>query len=102
MECNICLSSINTELVYMNCSCKHTIFHKTCLDKWLKMSRTCPFCKYNYKSVPKKFSTEKSELDKALVMDSINRYPSIVYDDYVEDNYTNNNYISNYTITPYL
>ena len=97
MECNICLSSINTELVYMNCSCKHTIFHKTCLDKWLKISRTCPFCKYNYKSVPKKFSTEKSVLDKALIMDSINRYPSIVY-----DNYINDNYISNYTITPYL
>ena len=97
MECNICLHVISDEFVYTKCKCKNTVFHKKCLDKWLKISRTCPFCKCKFRSIPKKYTNEKSELDKALIMDSMNRYPSIYYHNYINDNYT-----ETYSIPPYL
>lgn len=42
-ECCICLQSI-VECKSVQLSCSHT-FHKECIDRWLKMSSTCPLCR---------------------------------------------------------
>jgi hypothetical protein len=76
MECNICLEKITNEFIYTNCNCKHKLFHSKCLQKWLNMSRSCPFCKIEYTISPYEAKNEKSLLEKALFLDSINRFPS--------------------------
>ena len=41
MECSICYELLNNEIIKTNCN--HT-FHKECLNKWLKIRQTCPYC----------------------------------------------------------
>lgn len=41
--CSICIEHI-LESDKMNTSCNH-IFHKECLEKWLKINNQCPYCR---------------------------------------------------------
>ena len=43
MECSICLDDINKKTMKI-LPCKH-IFHKKCINRWLKNSIQCPLCK---------------------------------------------------------
>lgn len=97
MECNICLDNITGMMVYTNCSCKNKVFHKICLDKWLLLSRTCPYCKHSFSGPPGKYTNEKSMLDKALYLDSIHRYPVLIH-----DGETINRLFSNFSIPLHL
>ena len=54
MECSICLETIHNTAFYTNCKCKSTIYHKDCIQKWLSLSRSCPFCKHIFPDMPKK------------------------------------------------
>lgn len=46
MECSICLDDINKKKnLLKTLKCNH-IFHKRCINKWMKTSIQCPLCKY--------------------------------------------------------
>tara|TARA_B100001540_G_C15632175_1_gene562672 strand:- start:182 stop:445 length:264 start_codon:yes stop_codon:yes gene_type:complete len=70
------MEEIKNEFVKTNCNCRDIVYHKKCLEKWLGISNTCPFCKKEYTISPYEAKNEKSLLDKALFLDSINRFPS--------------------------
>ena len=67
------------------------------IDSRIILEDSFYFSNINSEDEKKKYTNEKSELDKALIMDSTNRYPSIYYNDYINDNYS-----SAYSIPPYL
>ncbi|KAJ3043081.1 putative E3 ubiquitin-protein ligase dtx2 [Rhizophlyctis rosea] len=43
-ECAICLEALEAESVVQVEKCGH-LFHKTCIDQWVKGQNTCPYCK---------------------------------------------------------
>lgn len=44
-ECAICLNdTIKDKDIIKKLYCNHT-FHKKCINKWLKINNTCPFCR---------------------------------------------------------
>ena len=74
MECSICQENIENYLVFTSCNCSHC-YHEKCINKWLKISRTCPTCRKFF--TPNPFELKNSQLDlinKALFYDSIGRY----------------------------
>ncbi len=77
MECSICLETIHNTAFYTNCKCKSTIYHKDCIQKWLSLSRSCPFCKHIFPDMPKKGKYNQNLIDKALFLDTIHSYPTI-------------------------
>ncbi|KAL0478160.1 E3 ubiquitin-protein ligase [Acrasis kona] len=48
-NCTICLSEYEEEEVLRTLPCFH-IFHRECIDDWLKQSRVCPVCKHQVDS----------------------------------------------------
>ena len=57
--CSICLILFKVDEVIYKLPCKH-IFHKGCLDGWLKKQSSCPLCRLDIKEY---FDThEKQEL----------------------------------------
>jgi len=70
------MEEIKNEFVLTDCNCKDIVYHKKCLEKWLNISNTCPFCKNEYIISPYQTKNEKSLLEKALFLDSINRFPT--------------------------
>lgn len=42
--CCICLINYEDEDELRELTCSH-LFHKDCVDKWLKINATCPLCK---------------------------------------------------------
>ena len=49
-QCCICLQNYNTgEYKRILPQCRH-LFHKKCIDKWLRVGdgMKCPICRYNY------------------------------------------------------
>jgi len=44
-ECSICYERIS-EKESVKLKCKH-VFHKDCMEQWVKKSGTCPLCRYN-------------------------------------------------------
>lgn len=45
MCCSICLSSFESSSSGVTqLECKHS-FHSSCLEKWMKVSNTCPLCR---------------------------------------------------------
>ena len=53
MECSICYELIDTNNNQI-LKCNH-VFHKECINKWLKKNNKCPICRkiiiYNYKRI---------------------------------------------------
>ena len=43
-ECPICYDTINDVNEIFNLPCKH-IFHRTCLERWIQTSNSCPMCR---------------------------------------------------------
>ncbi|KAF5771849.1 putative transcription factor C2H2 family [Helianthus annuus] len=51
-ECSVCLVEFNPDAEINRLSCGH-VFHKSCLEKWLKLwNVTCPLCR-NQMMMPK-------------------------------------------------
>jgi len=44
ISCGICLSEYLEDEDIRYLPCKHH-FHSECVDQWLKISKSCPFCK---------------------------------------------------------
>lgn len=42
--CSICLNKIETNEYIRKLKCNH-LFHKKCVDKWLKKNQNCPMCR---------------------------------------------------------
>lgn len=74
MECSICQENLTNNIVFTNCRCNHS-YHEKCINKWLKVSRTCPTCRKHFLQNP--FEIDKKQLNfikKALFYESIGRY----------------------------
>ncbi|KAG0078349.1 hypothetical protein BGZ92_001492 [Podila epicladia] len=46
MSCVICLCEYEPDDLLRQMPCRH-LFHKDCVDEWLKLKRTCPLCKFD-------------------------------------------------------
>lgn len=46
MSCAICLCEYESDDLLRQMPCRH-LFHKECVDEWLKLKRTCPLCKFD-------------------------------------------------------
>jgi len=46
MSCAICLCEYESNDLLRQMPCRH-LFHKECVDEWLKLKRTCPLCKFD-------------------------------------------------------
>lgn len=46
MSCAICLCEYEPDDLLRQMPCRH-MFHKECVDEWLKLKRTCPLCKFD-------------------------------------------------------
>lgn len=44
IQCNICLTAFEPHSMVRATICKH-IFHKACLEEWLKVREYCPLCR---------------------------------------------------------
>jgi hypothetical protein len=44
-ECSICLQVCEKNIVETKCS---HLFHKECIDEWIKRSYSCPLCRYKF------------------------------------------------------
>ena len=47
-ECSICLDTNNKKMIKTK-ECGHD-FHLECLNKWIKQSPTCPYCRCDLKT----------------------------------------------------
>ncbi|KAG0356791.1 E3 ubiquitin-protein ligase znrf3 [Podila minutissima] len=45
-SCVICLCEYEPDELLRQMPCRH-LFHKDCVDEWLKLKRTCPLCKFD-------------------------------------------------------
>jgi len=45
-ECAICYSDFIEDKDAYKLKCKH-VFHNSCINQWIKNSKTCPICRYN-------------------------------------------------------
>jgi|GEM_PF-2296696 len=64
-NCSICLEQIETkpkckEEIEKELKCQH-IFHKECIDTWLKKANTCPLCRTIVSSSAKKNASSSHE-----------------------------------------
>ena len=46
-ECLICLEKFEYKKYKRILKCCNNIYHKTCIDKWLKKNSSCPTCRYD-------------------------------------------------------
>lgn len=63
--CPICCDDKSQDK-YVETYCKH-IFHKKCLDKWLKFRRNCPICRRDLSLIPCK---DVPEIEKTKKLES--------------------------------
>ena len=89
MDCPICLGTIDVAFVSLNCRCKNTVYHITCINDWFKINIKCPMCNLQFRQT--RFSkikrqsenTEEStyNITRALFYDSINQFSRFTYKD---------------------
>jgi len=63
-KCAICLCSYEEgdELRFLPCKPKSHHYHRTCIDEWLQMNKTCPFCKRSIDAEEKE-EVKQTEVD---------------------------------------
>ncbi|KAK8672641.1 hypothetical protein V6N13_111006 [Hibiscus sabdariffa] len=44
-DCSICLEEFKEEEEGSEMPCEH-VFHRGCVEKWLRMNRSCPVCRF--------------------------------------------------------
>lgn len=47
-ECLICLEKFEYKKYKRVLKCCNNVYHKSCIDKWLKKNSTCPACRHDY------------------------------------------------------
>lgn len=63
-NCPICCEKIGNMFVILSCQC-HNLYHKTCIDKWLKIDNSCPTCRQNWLDNPfTNFNNNKELLEE--------------------------------------
>ena len=67
---NICFEDIKRDFKILNCPCINKSYHTSCINRWLKEKKECPFCK-------KKF--EKKKKKKTTYYDQNNRLRRLVH-----------------------
>eukprot|EP01125_Pyxidicula_operculata_P011711 TRINITY_DN3837_c0_g1_i1.p1 TRINITY_DN3837_c0_g1~~TRINITY_DN3837_c0_g1_i1.p1 ORF type:complete len:189 (-),score=38.83 TRINITY_DN3837_c0_g1_i1:122-688(-) len=62
-QCAICLNTYEEgdDLRFLPCQPKKHHFHLACVDEWLKINKTCPFCKHAIDAEP---STTTQDLNE--------------------------------------
>lgn len=48
IECSICYEEITNNASKLDCG---HIYHKECIDKWLQVNSTCPYCRHSLSSI---------------------------------------------------
>ncbi|KAJ2400663.1 hypothetical protein GGI23_001892 [Coemansia sp. RSA 2559] len=56
LDCGICMDEYKAEEVVVELPCKH-VYHKDCIEHWLKMNGTCPICRTRIETNDSKKST---------------------------------------------
>ncbi|CAI9763251.1 unnamed protein product [Fraxinus pennsylvanica] len=59
-ECPICITEFEVNGEVKEMPCKHK-FHSGCIDKWLRVSGSCPVCRYNMPVEEKKETNGEEE-----------------------------------------
>ena len=62
-DCSICQEVFSNSQVIKQIPCGH-LFHQECIEYWLKLNGTCPFCRYNLVGIDEKIQKEKDDLHK--------------------------------------
>ena len=47
-DCSICLEKIEYKKYKRILPCCKNVYHKTCIDKWLKKNSSCPNCRHDF------------------------------------------------------
>jgi len=47
-ECVICTDTFQVRQYKRTLHCCKNIYHKKCIDKWLKKNSSCPFCRFDF------------------------------------------------------
>lgn len=70
MKCLICYEKItnNDKFVVLSCKCSNS-YHDHCINNWFKFEKSCPTCRYKWKS--KKNNNKLKELEFKLFLESI-------------------------------
>jgi hypothetical protein len=53
--CLICNDIITNEFTILNCNCKSSLYHKSCIEQWFKISKKCPTCNKKFHEKPTKY-----------------------------------------------
>jgi len=63
-KCAICLNNYEEgdELRYLPCKPKNHHYHKDCVDEWLVLNKTCPFCKRAIDAGDEDVETNKTDV----------------------------------------
>ena len=82
MECVICLNEINKDEKVLDCN---HVFHKECIEKWMKEKTECPICRVDVEEYRLE-TNENEEILNANIVDNIRLlkfYEHIAYIDSV-------------------
>ena len=65
MDCPICYIPITKKdkFTILNCDCS-TVYHNHCIDKWLKIEKSCPTCRKKW--IPPKLSTQNDNTNNRV------------------------------------
>ena len=51
VKCPICCENIENIFIILSCQC-HNLYHKTCINKWIKKDNSCPTCRQKWSLNP--------------------------------------------------
>ena len=60
-ECLICMEKFEYKKYKRILKCCNNIYHKKCIDKWLKKNSSCPTCRYDFLNKDSKSNEEQTE-----------------------------------------
>ena len=60
-ECLICMEKFEYKKYKRILKCCNNIYHKKCIDKWLKKNSSCPTCRYDFLNKDSESNEEQSE-----------------------------------------
>ena len=46
-KCPICCEKIGNNFFILSCQCRN-LYHKNCINKWLKINNSCPTCRQKW------------------------------------------------------
>ena len=52
--CTICYNNIDNEFSILNCNCKSSVYHTSCINQWYLHYKRCPTCNHKFNDKPSK------------------------------------------------